>query len=354
MKMSSAILRFSSPGRHLPVRRRARRAFTLVEVMVAAMITAMVLGSMSLSLGQLGRARNTSKMRFDAHLRADAALSQIRRDVIGVIRTDDLFFTRVLLYEDSVLTAVGEQPRDDLLLFATRLRPVRDIDNFNGEGIEYETQYRIDEDDLGPVLWQRRDAVPDEYPSGGGMATPLVEGVVGLEIEAYDGIEWHAEWDSDVQGLPLAISIAVYASGEHDPEKMYERSPVILRTVVPIDRVLQPRDHFEIEEQALREIEAAEAAAAAGEELDPGDLPGLPDASGRGGGTGSITDLEGDGPGVDQVLIDGEAVPTDRPGDGRPDVGELRRQVEERGGGNRGGGGGNRGGGQGTGNTRDN
>ena len=62
---------------------------------------------------------------------------------------------------------------------------MRDID-FNGEGMEYETQYRIEEDDAGPALWVRHDAMPDEYPLGGGVVSPAVEGIVAMMIEAYD------------------------------------------------------------------------------------------------------------------------------------------------------------------------
>jgi uncharacterized membrane protein YgcG len=214
-----------------------RRAFTLVEVMVAGVITALVLGSVSGSLAQLGRAKNTCKQRLEAYLRADAAMNVLRRDIISVVRSDDLFDTRLLLYHDIVSTPVGDVDRDEILIFNTRLRPVRDISTFTGEGMEYETQYRVEEDEFGPALWQRRDTLPDEYLQGGGMIKPAVENIVGLAIEAYDGDKWYEEWDSDYDGLPLAV----------------------LRTAVPIDRVLQPKDHFEAEEALLRELEAEEA-----------------------------------------------------------------------------------------------
>jgi type II secretory pathway component PulJ len=70
--------------------RQPYRAFTLIELLVAGVITAFVLGGVSFSLAQLGRAKNTSKVRFDAHIRADAALNAIRKDIIAITRTDDL------------------------------------------------------------------------------------------------------------------------------------------------------------------------------------------------------------------------------------------------------------------------
>ena len=65
-----------------PTRRRPRRprpGFTLLELMVAAMIGAMVLGSLSVGIGRIAEARNRSKARLDAFMRADAALAALRR-----------------------------------------------------------------------------------------------------------------------------------------------------------------------------------------------------------------------------------------------------------------------------------
>jgi len=198
-----------------------RRGFTLIEMMVACVITAFVLSSVAMSLSQLSRAKSTCKERLDAHLRADTAVAALRRDIATIIRTDDLFWTRLLIVDDTVPTALGQMDRDELLVFNHRLRPIRDID-FSGEGLEYETQYRIEEDELGPALWRRRDAVPDEYLLGGGIAAPLVEGIVGLSIEAYDGNEWYHEWDSDYDGLPLAVRLTVIASGHRTGDDVYD------------------------------------------------------------------------------------------------------------------------------------
>lgn len=246
-------------------RPRHRRGFTLAEVILAGLIAVLVLGSVSTSLGQLGRSRSMSRDRFAAHLRADAALSMVRRDLAEIIRADDLFFTRFLLYDDTINTPEGVLPRDEVIFFNTQLMPVREVDHFSGEGVEYEVHYRVEEDELGPVLWQRRDPVPDEFPLGGGVATPTADGIVGLSIEVYDGIEWFDEWDSDIQGLPLAISIEIIASGHPEGGNVYDAPLARLRTIVPVDRVLPPLDVFEAEEAALREEEALRAAEEAGE-----------------------------------------------------------------------------------------
>jgi hypothetical protein len=261
--------------------------------MVAGVVTALVVGSITMSLGSLGRAKSGMKERLDAHVRADAALAELRRDIVSIIRADDLFYTRFLLYDDVVSSAIGDLDRDELLIFNTRLRPVRDQSRFSGEGIEFETQYRVEDDDLGAALWQRRDAVPEQFPLGGGTATPVADGVIGLLIRAYDGEEWYDEWDSDESGLPTAVEITVTASGYRTPEELYdENTPqAIMRTIVPIDRVVLPRDKFEEEEEELlaeeelllQELQAEQGAGAAGSG-GPGDPLGA--SGGAGGGIG--------------------------------------------------------------------
>lgn len=233
-------------GNSRPVRSRAhaRRGFTLVELMIAGLIAAFIAGSVAVSMSQLGRARDVSKRRFDAYLRADAALHAIRKEVASVLRSDDLFYTRLLLIDETLRAGRNETfDRDEILLFNTRVKPLRNID-FNGEGFEYETQFRVMDDDYGPVLWRRSDPMPDEFPLAGGIAEPMVEGILSLMMQAYDGDQWHDEWDSDILGLPRAISVAVLASGHRGPDDIYEAPRAVLRTIISIDRVLPPKDQF--------------------------------------------------------------------------------------------------------------
>ena len=91
-------------------RRTPRRGFTLVELLLAGMIAAMVLVTVVVTLSQIGRAREVSRARLLAHLRADAALDAIRGDLTSVLRDADLFHSRVLLYDgSSIVVADGER-----------------------------------------------------------------------------------------------------------------------------------------------------------------------------------------------------------------------------------------------------
>ncbi len=205
----------------------------------------------------------------------------IRADVASVLRSDDLFDTRFKLYDRDISTPLGEMGRDELLLFNTRFRPIRSID-FNGEGSEYETQYRIEQNGDQMTLWQRRDAFPDRYPEAGGMLTPAVEGIISLDFEAYDGDQWYGDWDSDVDGLPYAVRITIIASGARPEQSPYEAVTAQLRTIVAIDRVTPPADLFRLTPEEMEELDARELidpSAAGSGEVDQAD-----DAEGTGSG----------------------------------------------------------------------
>ena len=269
----------------------SRRGFTLVELLLAAAIAGMVLVSVTMSLSQIGRARNTARTRLQAFLRADHALNDIRRDAASVIRSSDLFHSRVLLLDNKQTFNLDGTPmeldRDELLIFSARLRPLVQVD-YNGEGVEYETQYRIADDQAGPALWQRRDAVPDDVPAGGGIATPVAEGIVGLRIEAYDGESWFDEWDSDMHGLPWALKFTILAVGSDDSALSYDQpgALVSLVTQVAIDRIIPPYiEPEEEEEDEMPPIEEEEAVDAIGGAAVPQGGRG-----GRGGGRGGGRD----------------------------------------------------------------
>jgi type II secretion system protein J len=324
----------------------AKRGFTIIELVVAIMIAAIISGAVASSLSQLGRARNISRIRMTASRRASDALESIRRDVQSAVRSDDLFDTRLRLAPETVRSSVGEVDRDQLLLFNTRLRPIRTID-YSGEGDEYETQYRIEEDRDGPALWRRRDAVPDEFEDAGGIAEPIGDGVIGVRFEAFDGQSWIQEWDSDVDGLPISIRATVTASGARPGEDALNdpRSLAVMRTEIPIDRVIKPK----LDEATLAAQAAAEAAAQAAGGGAAGDVATGGSGAATGGSSGGATgggmsdnggggrEGQGGGKGGNMNQGTGGGWGAGRGGQGGPSTGPGG--IRPPGGGNRGGGG---------------
>ena len=275
-------------------KRHPQLGFTLIELVVAGTIAAMVLMAVTFALAQLSKTRNIARERVEAFQRASMSIEALRRDIAAMIRTDDLFDTRFLLTTREASSRTGGHERSDLLMFNISLRPLHPIE-YQGEGREYETQYRVEDDELGSALWRRRDMAPDERPDGGGLAEPIADGVVGFLVEASDGEGgWRTEWDSDVDGVPKLVRITVTATGIPVGSDSVSLTPdVDLRTVVAIDRLIAPKPDPEPEEdQPTTETPAGGTAAGAG-----GGAGGTGGAigAGGGGGAGSLTPSGGAG-----------------------------------------------------------
>jgi type II secretory pathway pseudopilin PulG len=264
-----------------------RRGFTIIELMVAGMMATIVLGGITLSLSQLGSAKAVSRQRLEAFSRCDTAIRTLRRDIISILRRGDLFHTRMLITDSTHRFQGDIVDQDELLVFDGELRANKEID-FNGEGMEYETQFRIEPNDISSALWKRRDAILDDNPVGGGMATPIVGGIIALQIEAYDGYSWFPDWDSDELGIPHAIRITVSSTGMENANEMH--APVVsLRTIVPLDRVRTPDDKLVL---IAQEEEEARLAALG---IEPEDAEGFgfgtsSGSSGSSSGSGSSSD----------------------------------------------------------------
>ena len=264
------------------------RGFSLIELVIAIAVSAVVILTVSSILGRISRTRDVARVRLDAATRAGAALEAVRRDLVSVIRDSDLFQSRVLLLDGVGASAYGLVHRDEILVFNNRLRPMK-RDDYAGEGGEYESQYRVEDDAAGSVLWMRRDAVPDENSEGGGLAIPAVEGVIGISIEAYDGEAWYPDWDSDFMGLPWALRIEVTATGDEPgmPASEGGKSLVTLRTQIAIDRIVPPPPPPpEDEELAAADAAANDAAGAGDPAAGAGGGGGAPFFGGGGGGGG--------------------------------------------------------------------
>ena len=265
-------------------KRHSQPGFTLIELVVAGTIAGMVLMSVTFALAQLSKTRNIARERVEAFQRSSMSIEALRRDIAAITRTDDLFDTRFLLTTREASARTGGHERSDLLIFNISLRPIRPIE-YQGEGREYETHYRVEDDELGSALWRRRDMVPDERPDGGGLAEPIADGIVGFLVEASDGDGgWRTEWDSDVDGLPKLVRITVTATGVPvGADKVGLTPDVDLRTVVAIDRLIAPKPDPETEEE-----EPTTGAGGAGDLAGAGGTGGT-GGTGAAGGVGTAT-----------------------------------------------------------------
>lgn len=223
---------------------RRSAGFTLVELVVAFMIIAGLTSAVTIAISQTLKARTASDARQSARIRADAAVSRIALDVHDAVREGDLYHARILITDGALAGA----PRDELLLFSRSMRVVRPNASL-AEGAEFEVQYRLGggpgdplgargkpatSHTVGQPLWRRVDPIPDKVPDGGGVASPIVQGITGISIEAFDSESWRTSWDSDRDGYPHALRIVASATSDDG------RSTQVARRVIALDRVPLP------------------------------------------------------------------------------------------------------------------
>ncbi len=212
-------------------RRGVRGGFTLVELIVAGVVVAIIGAGIVTVISNMMRAKNKSVARQQANARADAAGAKIAADLASAVRSADLKQCRVQVTSGGA----GPVQRDGLLVLTRSMRPVRGRTDIP-EGGEYEVQYRID--GMGPTagLWRRADPAFDPAQDAGGVASLLAAGVTSFSVEANDGSAWFETWDSDSEGLPHAVRVVIRAQSDDGS------ADAIVRRVVALDRVPTPPD----------------------------------------------------------------------------------------------------------------
>lgn len=184
--------------------RRATSGFTLVELVAAVAITALITASTATVLHtiQSTQRRLDTQMQRQAEARAGiGAIATALRNAWRPSAEDGAFLEGL----DDVL---GGAPADRIAFFTIRHRPVRPGEP---ESDVHEVAFHLEppagpEVD-GPMLMMRIDPTRNAPPDGGGVMHPVARHVVGLDIAYHDGIDWRDAWPADRRGWPTAVRI---------------------------------------------------------------------------------------------------------------------------------------------------
>lgn len=223
--------RFTPTPAIRPATRRARRGFTLVELIVGGVVVSIIGAGIISSVTNMVKAKNKSVARHQAYSRADAAGARIAADLSTAVRSADLSQCKVQVTDGGA----GPVQRDGLLVLHRSIRPLRGRDDIP-EGGEYEAQYRVDGQGISAGLWRRADPAFDRALDAGGVAMLLAPGVVSFSVQASDGVSWFDVWDSDSDGLPHAVRVEIRAVSDDFT------SEATVRRVVALDRAPTPPD----------------------------------------------------------------------------------------------------------------
>jgi len=177
--------------------------FTLIEVILATMLSALVLAGAFASLSTILTAYGAQEGQYDASRNASLILANMSKDLNAVYLSPHQPMTRMVGTDGRQ----GDFDSDTLTFIST----INDVTK-SGAGTSdlAEIQYYIDLDSSTPEKWllRRYDITPDIDPFTGGTLALLGPQVVSLNFEYFDGMQWWPAWDS-AEVLPIAVNIRI-------------------------------------------------------------------------------------------------------------------------------------------------
>ena len=231
-------------------RKRGRRGFSLLEALIALVLTALVMAAISMALRTGLDASDRIRERSDSHAEARAALEMLAEDLraayLSGVNTEETYFT--------ARPVEGVRPGDSFLRFsALSYRRSRSSGASSREPqsdtLQLEYSLRPSPRRDGPSTLVRQERWPTE--TGDGETTILCERVASLRLRYLDRNDYESDWSADAaenprltvytgednsvpqRDLPRAVEITLLLSpppGAPDGEK-----PRAYRTVVPIE-----------------------------------------------------------------------------------------------------------------------
>ncbi len=220
--------------------RRHARGFTLMEVMVAVAITALM-GTVVAMAFQTGlTAKETVEADADRYRQVRVAMNRMAREIGSAYVSDRFDLKRFRDQNDRPTNFIGER---DKLLFTTfsHQRLYTDVKESDQAVVEYFVESSTERDAKGRQDLKRRvNPNVDDRMDRGGNTDVLFEGVKGLEFEYWNSEkkQWDDEWDTrrtELKALlPTRVRITVTAVDETGKEAKYTtQARIMLNTELP-------------------------------------------------------------------------------------------------------------------------
>lgn len=197
---------------------RCRRAFTLLEMIIAAAVGAIVLLVINATFFSALRLDNTTRDRLAAERALQRALDIVRRDLAGVMLPGGVLSGQLQTTLASSLTqgSYGDQVGPDIYTNSGR------IDGWNPfsevQMVDYYLAPATDGSDTKSLVRVvTRNLLPAQVTDP--AVQTLLPGVREAAIEYYDGFQWTDAWDSGVTAtLPGAFRFRLVLANAGDSQ----------------------------------------------------------------------------------------------------------------------------------------
>ncbi len=182
---------------------RQRTGFTLVEILLATIIGAMIAVAAFAVFRSVTGNRDT--LEYYAKIMANGryALNLVRDDLANFYRAEDPEMTRLR----GIKRDMEGKSADRLIIYVVSEQKVREGTQ---EGDVYEVEYGISEDTENGIsfLARRCGAVEDKIiGNSGGIMTRVARYIDELKFEYFDGRDWQRQWQQT--DLPQRVRITL-------------------------------------------------------------------------------------------------------------------------------------------------
>lgn len=183
-----------------------RKGFTLVELMLAVLILAIMMSIVyGVVVSTVNAARRVEEITASSEI-GPAILTQVRADLeAAFLPKEGEFFVGTKKQMPG-----GDRDRVDFVSSGIAYGPENDIEESRFHSVN-EIGYQVLDSRKDPgvgILYRRVDYFIDSEPLKGGMLTELYDRVRAFSLRYYDGENWRQDWSSKTQkGLPRAVEI---------------------------------------------------------------------------------------------------------------------------------------------------
>lgn len=187
----------------IPLYKRGRAGFTLLELLVVISVISVVTGIGVQMFGAVGSRQKTQEIRLALADRAALALDSIRRDVSQVVSSQ--LGGQAIVGESHLeeTRRAGRVPlEDDRVVLPVQQSPTPDA-----PAERRQVTYSIVRDNADTRL-TRTVGLLGAKP-GEGLAQDVLDGVMSMRIEYFDGAAWQRTWTGAANPQAIRVSLVV-------------------------------------------------------------------------------------------------------------------------------------------------
>ncbi len=203
---------------------RAKRGFTLMEVMVAFTIVAIMGGLIWGSFGPFLRSKEVVESESEHYRTIQGALSRMSRELSMSFISNNFDHARYRDSHDQPTFFTGDRDRVSFTSFAHQRRHT-DAKESDQAIFEYKMGRPPDDGPANEVLLRREKAALDEEYERGGSVDVLCDDIKKVRFAYFDDAkkDWVDEWDTrrDRKVLPERVKITVVSVDERSKEVEY-------------------------------------------------------------------------------------------------------------------------------------